>query len=72
MGKKKTAEKEKKAEKSRAKRLKKLAVTCCSPKGCKSKCCEKYARCETKRCKNCPCLDLLQTLQESRLFSEVA
>ncbi len=72
MGKKKTAEKEKKAAKCRAKRLQMLSVTCCSPKGCKSKCCEKYTRCETKRCKKCPCHDLLQTLQETRLLSEVA
>lgn len=72
MGKKKTAKKEQKAEKQRSKRLLKLSETCCPPKGCKSKCCEKYTRCETKRCKNCPCHDLLQTLQTARVLIEVA
>jgi hypothetical protein len=26
--------------------------------GTKSKCCEKYKKSETKRCKRCPCFDL--------------
>ncbi len=27
---------------------------------CKSKCCKKYKKCESKRCKRCPCVDLLK------------
>jgi len=26
----------------------------------KSKCCKKYKKCEAKRCKKCPCFDLLK------------
>lgn len=29
-------------------------------KGLKSKCCEKYKKRESKRCKKCPCFDLIK------------
>ena len=73
MGKrKKQGEKARKAEKLRTKRLQLLAVSACPPEGCKSKCCEKYAKCESKRCKKCPCLDLIQTLQQNPRYTRVA
>jgi len=49
MGKKK---KEAKLIKSRLKEL--------DSKKCKTKCCEKYKKGEHKRCKRCPCFDLLK------------
>jgi hypothetical protein len=67
MGKKKDKE-----LKKREKRLRNLADTMCPPKGCKSKCCKKYRKCETKRCKKCPCLDLLKELEERRQLPRVA
>jgi len=30
------------------------------PKGCKTKCCKKYKKSESKRCGRCPCYDLLK------------
>ena len=30
------------------------------PKVCKTKCCKKYKKGEQKRCKKCPCYDLLK------------
>jgi len=50
MGKKKKA-----AEKIEKGKLKALAL-----KGCKTKCCKKYKKNENKRCKRCPCYDLMQ------------
>ncbi|MDG1571223.1 hypothetical protein OZ410_02775 [Robiginitalea sp. M366] len=70
--KKKTSKKAEKAEKLRQKRLVTLAVAACPPEGCKSKCCKKYKKCESKRCKKCPCFDLLQSLQPAGGFSQVA
>ena len=70
--KKKTGKKALKAEKLRAKRLQLLAVSACPPEGCKSKCCEKYAKCESKRCKKCPCLDLLKSLSKNPQLIRVA
>lgn len=29
-------------------------------KGLKSKCCDKYKKSESKRCKKCPCFDLIK------------
>ncbi|MBL7473954.1 hypothetical protein [Robertkochia sediminum] len=57
MGKKK--EKEKKAEKKLAKRIRKLQEGELD-KPLKSKCCKKYKKSESKRCKRCPCFDLLE------------
>jgi len=70
--KKKKVKKALKAEKLRAKRLQRLAVSTCPPEGCKSKCCKKYAKCESKRCKKCPCLDLIQVLQQNQPLIQVA
>ena len=73
MGNKKKQEKKaRKAEKIRAERMLILSATCCSPKGCKSKCCKKYQKCESKRCKKCPCTDLLKELQRHNGLSQVA
>lgn len=72
MGTKSVGKKVKKAEKLRARRLQLLAVSGCPPHGCKTKCCEKFAKCESKRCKKCPCLDLLQSLPQQRKYCEVA
>ncbi|MDX1363624.1 hypothetical protein [Arenibacter latericius] len=60
MGKKKKEEKKKdkklmKAEKKKQKKLLKAMA----PPGCKTKCCEKYLKSESKRCKRCPCFDLM-------------
>ena len=30
------------------------------PSNCKTKCCKKYKKSENKRCKRCPCYDLLK------------
>jgi len=55
-GKKKVGKKARKLQKKEHKALKKLLVN----EGCKSKCCKKYTKSENKRCKRCPCFDLLQ------------
>ena len=70
--KKKKAKKAQKALALRAERLQLLSVTQCSPDGCKSQCCQKYSKCESKRCKKCPCTDLLNALHEKRELCEVA
>ncbi|THD69695.1 hypothetical protein E7Z59_05045 [Robertkochia marina] len=57
MGKKK--EKEKKVKKEQFKKVKKLQDGDFS-KPLKSKCCKKYKKSESKRCKRCPCFDLLK------------
>jgi hypothetical protein len=44
----------KKKDKKRKQKIKNLKA----PKSCKSKCCEKFKKCESKRCKKCPCFDL--------------
>ncbi len=61
MGKKKKAAKkeEKKAKKS-LKKERKAVLKAMVPKGCKTKCCKKYKKCESKRCGRCPCFDLLK------------
>ena len=59
LGKKTEKEKEKKAEKKQAKKLKKLQSGDFS-KPLKTKCCSKYKKSESKRCKRCPCFDLLK------------
>ena len=52
-------------QKKREKRLQELAQSMCPPRGCKTKCCKKYRKCESKRCKKCPCLDLLKQLRSA-------
>jgi hypothetical protein len=64
MGKKKDKAPEKQ-QKKREKRLKELAQTQCPPQGCKKNCCKKYKKCESKRCKKCPCHDLLKQLRST-------
>ena len=61
MGKKKDTSAEKLRQK-RVKRLLKLAQSGGTPRSCKPKCCKKYQKCERKRCKKCPCFDLLKKL----------
>ena len=58
--------------KKREKRLRKLSQTMCPPKGCKSKCCKKFKKCESKRCKKCPCFDLLKELEKENRLPRVA
>jgi len=55
MGKKK---KDKKLKKDRIKVLQTSGFDCLGSK--KSKCCKKYKKAEYKRCKKCPCYDLLK------------
>ncbi|WP_177208976.1 hypothetical protein [Bizionia echini] len=55
MGKKKDKKKQKKALKA----LREAGIISAEKK-VKSKCCEKYLKCEKKRCGKCPCFDLLQ------------
>ena len=64
--------KKEKQQKKREKRLRKLAQTMCPPKGCKSTCCKKFKKCESKRCKKCPCFDLLKELEKENRLSRVA
>ena len=47
--------KKKKDVKKKATKLKELV-----PNNCKSKCCKKYKKSESKRCRRCPCYDLLK------------
>ena len=32
---------------------------------CKSKCCKKYKKSEAKRCKKCPCFDLIKKIAKN-------
>jgi hypothetical protein len=48
----------KKKQKKALKKLEKGGVKL--PSKAKSSCCEKYKKSEDKRCKKCPCFDLLQ------------
>ncbi len=56
----------------RQKRLRKLAKLQGPPKDCKARCCKKYKKCETKRCKKCPCFDLLKELEKGDNLKRVA
>ncbi|SNY95354.1 hypothetical protein SAMN06265377_1022 [Flagellimonas pacifica] len=47
--------KKKKIKKRNSSLLRELA-----PTNCKTKCCKKYKKGENKRCKRCPCFDLLK------------
>lgn len=52
---------DKKAKKLKEKRLNKLVELGADHLGkVKSKCCKKFKKCETKRCKKCPCFDLIK------------
>tara|TARA_R110002051_G_scaffold195022_1_gene263283 strand:+ start:284 stop:475 length:192 start_codon:yes stop_codon:yes gene_type:complete len=53
------AEKEEKKRKKALKKEQKTLLKASAPKGCKTKCCDKYKKSEDKRCKRCPCFDLL-------------
>jgi len=51
----------KKCAKLKDKRLKKLELKGPDSLGkVKSRCCKKYKKAESKRCKKCPCFDLLK------------
>jgi len=51
----------KKNKKLKAKRLQELSVNGIASLGkVKKKCCKKYKKTEKKRCKKCPCFDLLK------------
>jgi len=53
--------KKKKDKKLKKKRLVKLSEKGVASLGkVKSKCCKKYKKAESKRCKKCPCFDLIQ------------
>ena len=60
MGKKKKAKAEIKKWRKVALSNKTSVVDLSPPKACKSKCCKKYKKGEQKRCKRCPCFDLLK------------
>lgn len=47
-------------KKKEAKKLKKLVLKELVSNNCKTKCCKKYKKGEHKRCRRCPCLDLLK------------
>ncbi len=57
MGKKKKARKKKE---KRTLKARKALISGMDTLSFKSKCCKKYKKCEDKRCKRCPCFDLLQ------------
>jgi len=48
----------KKKQKTILKKIEKFGITI--PNKVKSSCCEKYKKSEDKRCKKCPCFDLLK------------
>jgi len=48
----------KKKQKKALKKLEKAGIEL--PNKIKSSCCEKYKKVEKKRCKKCPCYDLLE------------
>lgn len=53
--------KTKKNKKLKKERLKAIEAFGTTPLGkVKSKCCKKYKKAENKRCKKCPCFDLLK------------
>lgn len=56
--------KKKKAAKGKQKKIlkkeRKAILKEMVPQGCKTKCCKKYEKNESKRCKRCPCFDLLK------------
>ena len=59
LGKKKDKKEEKKRNKALKKEQKKL-LSAIEPHACKTKCCDKYKKSEDKRCKRCPCFDLVK------------
>ena len=71
MGKKKP-KKPSKQLKIRNKRIEKILEKDCTLENCKSKCCKKFKKCESRRCKKCPCTDLLQLLEKNATLQKVA
>ncbi|WP_251807176.1 hypothetical protein [Arenibacter sp. H213] len=57
--KKKVDKKKDKKLKKAEKKEQKMLLKAMAPAGCKTKCCEKYLKAESKRCKRCPCFDLI-------------
>jgi hypothetical protein len=57
---KKAIAKKLKKEQKRIKKERKALLKAMVPSGCKTKCCEKYQKCESKRCSRCPCFDLMK------------
>lgn len=47
-------------KKEKATKKRKAILRELDPKSCKTKCCKKYKKKESKRCKRCPCYDLLK------------
>jgi hypothetical protein len=47
-------------KKKKAKKLQKARLKELNPGKCKTKCCNKFKKGEHKRCKKCPCFDLLK------------
>lgn len=56
----------------REQRLQEIYRTGCAPEGCKSKCCKKFKKGEHKRCRKCPCKDLLKVARSTPGFQQVA
>jgi hypothetical protein len=52
--------KKKKDKKLKKERIEVLKTTGIKNARVKSKCCKKYKKAESKRCKKCPCFDLLK------------
>ncbi|WP_346881960.1 hypothetical protein [uncultured Algibacter sp.] len=50
----------KKKEKKAIKKLRELGID--NPKKVKSSCCKKFKKSEKKRCKKCPCFDLIKNV----------
>ncbi|UJH68719.1 hypothetical protein [Allomuricauda sp. SCSIO 65647] len=50
----------KKGKKKGLKKKKKALLKELVPGNCKTSCCKKYKKGEQKRCKRCPCFDLLK------------
>ncbi len=72
MGKKKNKKKAARLLELRQTRMRELMQTGCSPEGCKSKCCKKFKKGEHKRCRKCPCSDLLKKIKTHPEFQKVA
>jgi hypothetical protein len=48
----------KKKQKKTIKKLRRLGIEV--PEKVKNNCCKKFKKCESKRCKKCPCFDLIK------------
>jgi len=58
LGKKEKSEEKKLKKKDKKKLIKKLNIS----DNCKSSCCEKYMKSESKRCSRCPMYDLIKKI----------